>query len=130
MSQICLNPFSPGPGLAVLLAAILGTGAVAFRYHRFSPTRVRSRRGSRTVQLPEFSFFPTTGLIAAQPAQVNNTAEIASFSAAAVNVGHNPAPDGNATLDWQVKDADAVTLAEDRHRFSGNLHQGRMLRSW
>lgn len=70
-SRMCFKPFPPGPILAVLLAAITCAEAATFQYYRFSPTRVRSGGGSRTVQLSEFSFLSTSGPIAAQPAVTN-----------------------------------------------------------
>jgi hypothetical protein len=82
-----LNRFPLGMLVAVLLGTVTFAGAVTHQYFRFSTTRVRSGGGftNRTVQLSEFSFYSSTGLITARPTVTNPG-------------GNNPDGEGPANL--------------------------------
>jgi hypothetical protein len=65
--------FPLGSILAVFLAVISCAEAVTYQYYRFSVVRTRTggNNTNKTVQLSEFSFYSSTGIISTQPGVTN-----------------------------------------------------------
>jgi hypothetical protein len=80
--------------LAILIAFLTCAEAVTYQYYRFSPTRVRSGSGSRTVQLSEFSFYSISGPVTAQPTVTNPGGENPDGE------GPSNLVDGNTATKW------------------------------